>query len=385
MIEMDQKLVEMRPYNDKEVQEAMQRLVRQKEFLDILKYVFPDQKLEDSLKLMSDVKSTYEFQKMFSSNAVEEVLNKTASKFTFSGLDNINCNTSYLFISNHRDIVFDSAILQNVLLQNGHRTTQITFGSNLMSSQFIIDLGKVNKMFTFYRGGTRNDIYNNALAHSAYIKKVLTEENESIWIAQRDGRTKDGNDQTQLSLLKMLTIKQKDPIEAIRQFNIVPISISYEFEPCDVLKINERLASENGVYNKKEGEDFNSVLTGIVGKKGKVHLAIGKPINSYLDDNLNTITKCNVHQSVCDEMDRQIYQNYKLNAVNYICYDLLFGNVDHLNKNYDAIELANTRALIDEKVKLLDPHKEGTARQKLYEMYANPVINYERCKIQAIT
>ncbi|MCU4173549.1 1-acyl-sn-glycerol-3-phosphate acyltransferase [Carboxylicivirga sp. N1Y90] len=376
MIDLDRKLVEMRPYNDIEVQEAMIRLLKHKEFEQILKYVFPNQDIDISLEQMRNVKSTNDFQRIFSSSAVEEILNKTASCFSFSGLENLRNDSSYLFISNHRDIVMDSAILQNVLLTNGHRTTQITFGSNLMSNQFIIDIGKINKMFTFYRGGSRNDIYYNALAHSLYIKKVLTEEDQSIWIAQRDGRTKNGNDKTQLSLLKMLTIKQKDPIKAIKQFNIVPVSISYELEPCDILKVNESIISEKGSYAKKKDEDFNSVLTGITGKKGKIHLAFGEPINSFIDANADTLTACNIHENVCKEMDRQIYLNYKLNPINYVCYDIISYIDSGLNVTYNETDIKETRALIDRKANELSAINKNMAKQKLYEMYAAPVRNY---------
>ncbi|MCG8578537.1 MAG: 1-acyl-sn-glycerol-3-phosphate acyltransferase, partial [Bacteroidales bacterium] len=256
MVDLNAIMEDMRPYNDTEVKEAMARMLEKEEFKGVLNYVFPDKSISESMRLMQEIDSTQSFQEKFSSKAVDEVLNKTATQFTYSGLENIRPDESYLFISNHRDIVMDSAILQNILYKNGHRTSQITFGSNLMSSQFIVDIGKVNKMFTFFRGGTRNEIYQNALVHSAYIRKVIGEINESVWIAQRDGRTKDGNDQTQVSLLKMLTIKQKDNVAAIKQFNIVPITISYEYEPCDVFKVLERIKSKEGSYKKAKDEDF---------------------------------------------------------------------------------------------------------------------------------
>ncbi len=173
MIEFEKVYEEMRPYRDEEISEAMNRILKEQAFYPVLKYVFPKRSIEESLREMASIKTIYDFQMKFSKCAVEEVLNKTATKFTYSGAENLDQETSYLFISNHRDIVLDSAILQCVLSYNGHRTTQITFGSNLMSSQFIIDLGKVNKMFTFYRGGSRVDIYRNALIHSAYIKKSI--------------------------------------------------------------------------------------------------------------------------------------------------------------------------------------------------------------------
>ncbi|MCU4154356.1 hypothetical protein J1N10_00080 [Carboxylicivirga sp. A043] len=380
MVDLNAIMEDMRPYNDAEVKEAMSRMLEVDDFKSVLSYVFPEMSISESMQLMQEVNSTTSFQEKFSSKAVDEVLNKTATHFSYSGLENICPDESYLFISNHRDIVMDSAILQNILCKNGHRTSQITFGSNLMSSQFIIDIGKVNKMFTFFRGGSRNEIYQNALVHSAYIRKVIGEIKESVWIAQRDGRTKDGNDQTQLSLLKMLTIKQKDHVAAIRQFNIVPITISYEFEPCDVFKVVERIKSKSGAYKKAKGEDFMSVLTGITGFKGRVHFAFGKPVNEYIDKNSNELTNCNIHAKVCEEMDRQIYNDYQLNKINYICYDSNKNSNQYLGEAYEQKDIAEIEAILSKKVSTIDDVDKEEAKQLLIEMYAAPVENYLKTK-----
>ncbi len=377
MIDFESVYDEMRPYRDEEISAAMSRILKEQAFYPVLQYVFPDNSIEESLKEMSTIKSIYDFQSKFSKIAVEEVLNKTATHFSYSGIENLDKETSYLFISNHRDIVLDSAILQCVLLDNGHRTTQITFGSNLMSSQFIIDLGKVNKMFTFYRGGSRVDIYRNALIHSAYIKKVLTEEKESAWIAQRDGRTKDGYDKTQISLLKMLTIKEKDHISALKKFNICPVSISYEMEPCDIYKVKERLATAEEEYVKDKDEDFNSILNGIVGFKGNVHIAFGKPVNHYIDENITDMDNNNIHEKVCDEMDRQIWSNYKLNPFNYVAFDILNTSQQNLGSKYSEEDVDNFYSLLDKKVaEETDPIRIKKQKDGLLKMYAASVESY---------
>ncbi len=368
MKDIDKILKEMRPYNNGEAKLALARVLENQKFHEVLKYVFPNRNAQDSIEVLKKVETVNDFQKEFSSQAVEEVLNKTASSFSYSGIENIDKNTSYLFISNHRDIVLDSAILQYILLKNGHRTTQITFGSNLMSSQFIVDLGKINKMFTFYRGGSRIEVYKNALVHSKYIKNVLLNENESIWIAQRDGRTKNGDDRTQLSLLKMLTIKDRDYIAGIKQLNIVPISISYEYEPCDIQKVREKLNPE---YVKSKDEDLLSILGGITGKKGKVHLAFGRPINGYIEQHAAMLNNDNIHQCICDEMDRQIHSDYQLNPCNYIAYDLLNEEYKYKDVKYTQHEISNFIEMIDSKC----DRGETNLKEGLLKMYASPLVN----------
>ncbi|WP_430813728.1 1-acyl-sn-glycerol-3-phosphate acyltransferase [Carboxylicivirga sp. RSCT41] len=380
MVDLNAIMEDMRPYNDAEVKEAMARMLEKEEFKGVLNYVFPEMSIDEAMHLMREIDSTNSFQEKFSSKAVDEVLNKTATQFTYSGIENIRPDESYLFISNHRDIVMDSAILQNILFKNGHRTSQITFGSNLMSSQFIVDIGKVNKMFTFFRGGTRNEIYQNALVHSAYIRKVIGEIKESIWIAQRDGRTKDGNDQTQVSLLKMLTIKQKDNVAAIRQFNIVPITISYEYEPCDVFKVCERIKSKEGAYKKSKDEDFISVLTGITEFKGRVHFAFGKPVNQFIDANISELNNCNIHEKVCEEMDRQIHSNYQLNKINYYSYDVLIGKHQFLGEHYQREDQAEIEAVLSKKIAATSDVDKDEVRKLLIELYAAPVENFLKHK-----
>lgn len=375
MINLEEIYDEMRPYRDHEVKAALGRILQQQEFKAVLQYIFPQRTIEESLTALKKTKSISDFQKIFSDPAVESILNKTASQFSFSGIENINKNTSYLFISNHRDIVMDSAILQNVLLQNGHRTTQITFGSNLMSSDFIVDIGKMNKMFTFYRGGSRVDIYKNSLLHSAYIKKVITQENESIWIAQKDGRSKDGNDKTQLSLLKMLTIRAEDHVQAIKLFNIVPISISYEIDPCDVWKVRETIMSSKGRYVKAENEDFKSVLDGIKGFKGKVHLSFGKPINEFIEANAALLNNENVHQLVCNEMDRQIFANYQLTKFNYASFDILNLSQKFLGDKYCEDDLTTVSNYIDKRVSEILDVDQQELKDGLVKLYAMPVFN----------
>ncbi len=366
---------EMRPYNDAELVEAMARVIQQPEIYKVLEYLFPHQAVEESIAKLKSIKSIQEFQHIFSRMAVKSVVDQTTTDFTISGIENISPDQSYLFISNHRDIVMDSAFLQYILHEHKHRTSQITFGSNLMSSQFVVDLGKMNKMFTFYRSKSRVDVYRNALIHSVYIKKVLTELHESAWIAQRDGRTKDGDDQTQVSLLKMLTIKEKDHVESIQHFNIVPISISYEYEPCDIFKVRELALTKDKEYTKEKNEDFISVLTGIVSPKGKVHLSFGKPVNEYIKAHIGELNNDNVHEKVCAFMNEEIHKNYKLCPFNYAAYDVLNMSRRNLGVLYEQNDLDTLLDYIDQKVKGVEDVSDLVLKDGLIQMYANPVIN----------
>ena len=312
---------------------------------------------------------------MFSSYAVQKVLDATIDRFSYDGLEKLNKEESYLFIANHRDIVLDSAIMQWCLYMNNHRTSQITFGSNLMSSQFIIDIGKLNKMFTFYRGGSKIETYRNALLHSAYIKHVLLDVKESVWIAQRDGRTKDGDDKTQASLIKMLTIGAENPFERIQEFNIVPVTISYEKEPCDLLKANELLLSQSGDYKKVAGEDFNSIISGITQQKGSVHISFGEPINKALQANGEEQDVNQLADLVCQIIDKQVYENFKLWPNNYVAYDLMHAGNQFIDEKYGQADCDDFEAYLNKQLsKTSEEHREEL-RKMLINMYAMPVVN----------
>ncbi|RKX18755.1 MAG: acyltransferase, partial [Candidatus Zixiibacteriota bacterium] len=236
--------------------------------------------------------------------------------------------------------------------------------------------GKLNKMFNFYRGGSKIQMYRNALLHSKYIQKVITEENESIWIAQRDGRTKDGNDKTQVSLIKMLTMGKDNPFAALKELHIVPVTISYEYEPCDARKVQERyLIQTTGTYKKQEGEDFDSVLKGITNFKGQIHVAFGTELTPVIEAceknqaDFNTLTG-----TVATEIDKQVYRDYKLRAVNYIAADMLNDTYTYLNKNYTQKEYARFIEFVEQKTALLKGEKD-MLRTEFLKLYATPLFN----------
>lgn len=366
----------IRPYKDSEVKEAIGRLTEDPRFGEILTYLYDGSNLDELISLFKSIETIDEFQIKFSGRAVQRIIDKTSSGFSYGGLDKLDPNVSYLFVGNHRDIVLDSAIMQLVLVSNGHKTSEITFGSNLMSSQFVVDLGKINKMFTLYRGGTRIEQYRNALLHSAYIHHSICNKNESIWIAQRDGRTKDGSDKTQVGLLKMFSLGHKDVCTRLRDLNIVPLTISYEYEPCDSSKAREiYIKGEGAEYVKHPNEDLESVIHGIRGYKGKVHMEFGEPLNNFIEELGKEELDANEKiAKIAEEIDRQIYLNYQLNAINYIAYDLMMNSSRYKDK-YNSKEVIEFENYISNKVEKIegDPSK---LREYFLKIYGNPVANY---------
>lgn len=365
----------MRPYRGKEIPEAIDRVVNSGKFKSILKYLYPKKDTTDIINDLKTVSSTQEFQQTLSKHAFRQAIEISSDSFTYSGIEQLDTKTPYLFISNHRDIVLDSASLQVALLECGHNTSQITFGSNLMSDQFIVDIGKLNNMFTYYREGSKLEKYQNAKLHSAYIRDAITNLKESVWIAQRSGRTKDGNDQTQLSLIKMLMISENESFKAIKDLNIVPVSISYEIEPCDIQKSREIYINRSRPYIKEPGEDLSSIVSGIVEDKGKMHLSFGKPVNSEIDK-IDRICKDSkeLAQEVCSFIDSEIYRNYTLWRGNYIAFDIKESSCRYLNSRYSAADRDRFISYIDSK---LSNEREGVEdiREILINIYANPVVN----------
>jgi len=368
----------LRPYNDFEAKSAIARVVDNTEFKKVLNFLYFNENFDDIISSFKKIETVSEFQSKFSDYAIKKILKLTSKGLKISGLENLDKSKPYLFIANHRDVVLDSAIMQVALLNNGYRTSQITFGSNLMTNDFIVDLGKLNKMFTFYRGGSKLRIYKNALLHSAYMKNVLINENESIWIAQSDGRTKDGNDRTQKSLIKMLMVGRKDYLEALREFNVVPVTISYELEPCDYLKVYELYMSNLENYTKDEGEDFNSILTGIKGEKGEVNIVFGKPINNSLHD-LENVEFNDLATMVCDEIDFQVYKSYVLQKWNYVAWDMFKNSDIYLNDKYNQDDKYKFLKYMDNQLGKLKVDN-SEFKNIFINMYANPVINFRSIK-----
>jgi glycerol-3-phosphate O-acyltransferase len=287
MCPMSTKFDDIRPYTNAEIPAAMQRIADSGQLKPICDFAFPENDVNEIKEMISGFTLIEDFQFKVMARVNDQIIKTTIDHFSYNGMEYLDPKKKYLFISNHRDIMLDSALLQQMFYLNGFPTSEITFGSNLMSSQLIIDIGKSNKMFKVVRGGNAREFYTNSLHLSEYIRYTITEKGESVWIAQRNGRTKDGNDATDQGIIKMFCMSNtKDLVKSIEELNIVPIAVSYQWEPCDILKTNELYQSQGGAkYVKRENEDFISILTGITQQKGNVHFSLCKPIEKeeYID------------------------------------------------------------------------------------------------------
>jgi hypothetical protein len=337
---MSERFDDIRPYYDSEINDAMLRIVKDPIFSTLSQFVFPNRDVEEVKQLVASIDCIHHFQRHVMYPATLSIVQKTMDDFTYSGLEHVDPAQSYLYVSNHRDIMLDAALLQSVFIKNQLKTTEITFGANLMQHPVVIDIGKSNKMFKVERpGGGLREFYRASKHLSEYIRTTLLEKKESVWIAQRNGRTKDGIDRTDQGIINMFRMSCRgNQVQSIAELQILPIAISYEWEPCDVLKTLELYATQqHGTYVKQKGEDLNSILTGIMQPKGKVHIALCPPITAgdllpyaaYATNDFN--------RKVAEIMDQRICSAYVLYANNYIAHDLLSGT-DTYAQHYTAAQ-----------------------------------------------
>ncbi len=313
-----------RPFNDSEVPQAI-RSVAQDSFLPmVVNYLDPTINIEEFKQKLLSIQTVREFQEQVMHKAIRSVIQKTSDGVTFKGFEKLDNKKRHIFIANHRDIVLDAAILDVILTENNLDTCQITFGSNLMKGDLVINVGKLNKMFRIVRGGNIRDFYKNSLEVSAYMRHVIKDENESVWIAQRNGRTKDGKDKTELGVLKMFALSSDKPfVDNLDELSITPISISYEYEPCDFLKAAELYISNFQKYIKGENEDLNSILTGIKQKKGHIYIEVTDPITREELELCDKRDKNEKYEALGEIIDQRIKSGHATYKTNYIAHDLL--------------------------------------------------------------
>jgi len=328
---MSRKFDDIRPYNDAEIPAAMQRIANSEYLKTICDFVFPGKEVNEIKAMISDFTLIDEFQSKVMHLVNKRIIETTIDRFSYNGLEYLHPKKAYLFVSNHRDIMLDSSLLQSLLLINGFPTTEITFGSNLMSSQLVIDIGKSNKMFKVTRGGNAREFYENSHHLSEYIRHTITEKGASVWIAQRNGRTKDGNDATDQGIIKMFCMSNKhDLVKSIEELNIVPIAVSYQWESCDMFKTKELYQSQGDVkYVKQKDEDFVSILTGITQQKGNVHFSLCKPLEKEEYTDFANESPNRFYKNMANLIDRRIYENYKLWNTNYIAHDIRSGTNEY--------------------------------------------------------
>lgn len=370
------KFDDIRPYYEEEIPDAMQRIADSDAFPLLASFVYPSNPIEDVRNRIRSFKTVREFQHDTMRRVNEQIIARSISEFSVSGLERLSPDKHYLFVSNHRDIMLDASLLQYYFVINGFDTTEITFGANLMMHPVVIDVGKSNKMFKVARpGGDIKEFYRSSMHLSEYIRYTIKEKGQSVWIAQRNGRTKNGIDQTDQGIIKMFCMSDsKDKIRALVDLNIVPISISYEWESCDILKALELYESQYTKYTKKPGEDLNSILTGILQPKGHVHIAICQPIRMAELSAFERQTNNEYHKSVARLIDSRINTAYRLFPNNYIAHDILYGNT-----RYQSMYTEEEYNLFCRHLQELDRYEDTCDIERLREIfigiYANPVDN----------
>jgi hypothetical protein len=370
---------DIRPYYDEEIAPAIARLLDDPQFNKVLSFVVPADRLEEKKALLRTFTNCTDFQVHFILDVVFGLTDKTAASVECTGFENIHKAVPYTFISNHRDIVLDAAILSVLLKRNGYETTEIAIGDNLLLSPWIEDAVKLNKSFIVKRGVSIRQMLEVSSHLSKYIHYAVKEKKESVWIAQREGRAKDSNDKTQESLLKMLAIGgESNFLSNLKALNILPTSLSYEFDPCDYLKAQEyQLKRDNPDYKKTPADDFVNMQTGMFGFKGRIHFQLGQPLNRRLHALDAKIPKSELVTEIATLIDQEIYRNYFFYPTNYIAYDRLWGN-GSLKDRYQATdEQAFDLRLADQLEKIDLPTKDiPFLTEKLLEMYAYPVKNH---------
>ena len=366
----------VRPYNDSEVPAALRSITQDPFFPMVVNYCLPNANIDEVTGALLQIKTVDDFQTRVMYPAIQAVISKTTDGVSFDGFDKIDNHKRHIFIANHRDIALDSALLDLLLYEHKIKTCQITFGSNLMKGNLVINLGKLNKMFRIIRGGNIKDFYRNSLEVSAYMRHVVTELDESVWIAQRNGRTKDGNDKTEMGVLKMFSLSsEKAFVDNFDELSITPVAVSYEYEPCDFLKTAELYISRLQKYVKGENEDLNSILTGIKQKKGKVHLAVTEPISRKELEMCDEKEKNEKIVALASLIDQRIYKNYKLFKTNYIAYDILQGGSQFAD-HYSADDKKDFVAYMDNGLAKIGIEADRSDLEQIFlRIYANPVVN----------
>ncbi len=365
----------IRPLRDSEVPAAINKLIEEPDFQKIFPIVYPNKNIDTVKQKLKEISSVKQFQSEVIHFYLKNIVGQTISELSYSGLENLKPDGRYLFMSNHRDIVLDSAFLNTILLENKLETTQIAIGSNLLIYPWIELLVKLNKSFVVKRNLPVRELLEASKELSAYIQYSIVEQNSSIWIAQKEGRTKDGNDFTHSGLLKMIHLSSKQSLSSyIRDLQLVPVAISYEIEPCDKLKAKEMyVKSTQGKYEKNPKDDLMSMAGGLLSYKGNVHFHFCKPLNEELEELDKIEAKNDRYVRLAEIIDREIHCNYKLCANNYIAYDIQ-NSANKFEDKYTAEQRKKFVEHIEKQISEIEGEKEKIKKIFL-DIYANPVVN----------
>ncbi|WP_035646145.1 1-acyl-sn-glycerol-3-phosphate acyltransferase [Flavobacterium sp. ASV13] len=364
----------IRPFYDSEINEALHDVVNHPMMKTMMNFTFPEVEDEVWKDQLRKTHSIRDFQCNFIYNTIQKVLEKSSEGLTTSGFEKLEPNTSYLFISNHRDILLDTTLLNVCLFEHGLVMTASAIGDNLVKKAFLATLAKLNRNFLVLRGLTPREMLQSSKLLSEYMGQLLLRENRSVWIAQREGRTKDGNDETNPGVLKMIGMgsDEENLMDYFKKLKIVPVSISYEYDPTDVLKMPQLMAEANNeVYVKDKNEDFMTILSGIMGTKKRIHISVGDVLDTEIDQIVVENDNANKQvQALAQTIDDVILKNYQLWPTNFIAYDIL-NETDKFAHKYKE----NEKQLFERRLEMRIGSDNPVTRQGFLAMYANPVVN----------
>ncbi|GHV49556.1 acyltransferase [Bacteroidia bacterium] len=378
------KFDDIRPLTDAEVPRAIEELIANPDFERAFRYIKPDLNWKEFSQLMRTFKTINDFKTNLAYDAVMTVARATTFSLAISGRSRLpEGHVPCTFISNHRDIVLDAAFLNVMLYDVGYGMTQVAIGDNLLISPWIETVVRLNNSFIVKRGVSGRQQLEASLTLSSYMHYTINETRESVWIAQREGRAKDSDDKTQSSILKMLNMGgSKDIVANLMALNIVPVAISYEFDPCDFLKAKEfQQKRDYPDFVKSKRDDLLNMETGILNNKGRVHFTICSPINTQLEQLDRNVDKNELYGRIAQVIDKEIYKYYRFYPCNYVAYDLL-TNSNHFSYNYGLNDKKEFESYLQGQLdKIAIPNKdEAYLRLKLLEMYTNPLKNHLGCE-----
>ena len=369
----------IRPFEPSELPEVFDRLLQNEQFLQVLAYLYPGVPKEAIGMKMHQCRTNLDFQKAFCYDFLKNLLAKASLGIT-AYFHNIDIKKRHTFVSNHRDIVLDSALLHVELIDAGSdTTTEIAIGDNLLKLPWVKDIVRLNKSFIVERSLPMRQMLMASKRLSDYMHFVIAEKNDNVWIAQREGRAKNSDDRTQEAILKMMTMGGEGTIaERLKALHIVPLAISYEFDPCDWLKAREmQLRRDVADWKKGPMDDVISMQTGIMGYKGHIHYHSAPCIDQWIDSLPADMSKTDFYAAVAQHIDHEIWRGYRLYPSNYVALDLLRGNNDMASHYTEADRTAFEKYLKGQLAKINDLPNADTAflRERMLEMYANPAIN----------
>lgn len=382
---MDKELLKpfdaIRPFEPEELPEVFERLLGNAQFAQVVAYVFKDVPFDMLAQKMRACKTNLEFQVAFCYPFIKGLLQK-ASLGCDMNVDAIDMEKRYTFVSNHRDIVLDSALLDVLLVDAGCKTTcEIAIGDNLLSLPWVKDLVRINKSFIVERSVSLRQMLLSSKRLSDYMHLVIAQKHDNVWIAQREGRAKDSNDRTQESIIKMMVMGGEGSlVERLKGLHIVPLAISYEYDPCDFLKAQEfQLKRDIADWKKGPMDDVVSMQTGIMGYKGHIHYDAAPCIDAWLDTLDPDMPKADFFKTVATHIDEEVFRRYRLYPSNYVALDELEGTTAHADR-YTAEQKAQFDGYIAQQMaKIQLPNKdEAFLRERLLTMYANPARNQEQ-------